>query len=618
MKKRGRALLATLLCTAIVLAMAGCGTQKANIAAAGGETPTDYEPPSADYVAPLAGNGAASEHTSQAAGNGAPADHASTPTSAEGDGYSIAQTSPQDETKNTSSASKSKDQLTGGTMAEPMVTFSEPEMAMVMDVQRDNGLFPVMPKEGGVFNTEEYNVIEENRLMKAIMSPLSTFSIDVDTASYSNMRRFLEDGYLPPADAVRIEEMVNYFSYDLPEPTDEVPFSVTTELAECPWNEDNYLAMIALQGKEVESRELPKSNLVFLLDVSGSMDSPMKLPLLKSSFGLLVEQLGENDKVSIVVYAGSSGLVLEGARGDEKEKILAALDGLEAGGSTAGGAGIELAYKMARKNFISGGNNRVILATDGDFNVGVNSEGELTRLIENKRKEGIFLSVLGFGTGNIKDNKMEALADKGNGNYAYIDSMMEAKKVLVNEMGATLLTIAKDVKIQVEFNPAKIKEYRLIGYDNRILRNEDFDDDTKDAGEIGAGHEVIAFYEIVPYKSGEAADEPQLKYQTTEMRQEWQNELMEVRLRYKEPNTETSSKIVHTVTDRHITDEPSQDFIFASAVIEFGMLLRNSQYKGDSSFAGVKQRAKRAIEEDAGEYRRKFLELVDKASVLMW
>ena len=335
------------------------------------------------------------------------------------------------------------------------------------------------------FNTEEYRFFEENRPMKASLSPLSTFSIDVDTASYSYVRRFLENDLTPPADAVRIEEMVNYFSYELPEPDGSVPFSVTTEIARCPWNKNNYLAMIALQGKKVENKDLPKSNLVFLLDVSGSMDVPMKLPLLKSSFQLLVEQLGENDRVSIVVYAGASGLVLEGARGDEKERILAALDRLEAGGSTAGAAGIELAYSTAKKNFISGGNNRIILATDGDFNVGVSSESELTRLIKKKSKEGIFLSVLGFGTGNIKDNKMEALADNGNGNYAYIDSLMEAKKVLVNEMGSTLLTIAKDVKIQVEFNPAKVKEYRLVGYDNRILRNEDFDDDTKDAGEMG-------------------------------------------------------------------------------------------------------------------------------------
>jgi len=466
------------------------------------------------------------------------------------------------------------------------------------------------------FNTEEYKAFEENRLMKVAMSPLSTFSIDVDTASYSNVRRYLDSKQLPPEYAVRIEELINYFSYDLPEPSNEVPFSVTTELSQCPWNGDNYLAMIALQGKEVAHEDLPLSNLVFLLDVSGSMDDPMKLPLLKSSFQLLVEQLGENDKVSIVVYAGASGVVLEGARGNEKERILTALDELQAGGSTAGSAGIELAYKIAKKYFINGGNNRVILATDGDFNVGVSSESELERLIEEKRKDGIFLSVLGFGTGNIKDNKMETLADKGNGNYAYIDSLLEARKVLVKEMGGTLLTIAKDMKIQVEFNPLKVKEYRLVGYDNRILRNEDFDDDTKDAGEIGAGHNVIAFYEIVPYREGEKVEESTLKYQSTDVRQEWENEWMEIRLRYKEPDGDASKKIVRTITDKDITANPSENFVFASAVAEFGMLLRNSEYKARASWENVWNRARKAIGEDSEEYRSNFLKLVQTAQML--
>ncbi|MEN6316854.1 MAG: VWA domain-containing protein [Clostridiaceae bacterium] len=466
------------------------------------------------------------------------------------------------------------------------------------------------------FNTEEYKSIEENRMMKVGMSPLSTFSIDVDTASYSNVRRYLEDRQLPPADAVRIEELVNYFSYDLPEPTGEAPFSVSTEISLCPWNPENYLAMIALQGKNVRQADLPLSNLVFLLDVSGSMDDPMKLPLLKSSFQLLIEQLDENDKVSIVVYAGSSGMILEGARGDEKERIMAALDELQAGGSTAGGEGIALAYKIANKNYISGGNNRVILATDGDFNVGVSSEGELTKLIEERRKGGICLSVLGFGTGNIKDNKMETLADKGNGNYAYIDSLAEARKVLVNEMGGTLLTIAKDVKIQVEFNPMKVKEYRLVGYDNRILKNEDFDDDTKDAGEIGAGHNVIAFYEIIPYKDGETIEKTQLKYQSSEVRQEWENEWMEIRLRYKEPDKETSQKIVRTVTQNDITNNPSGNYVFASAVAEYGLLLRNSRYKGQASWDSVRDRASNAIGDDTEEYRSNFLRLVKSAESL--
>lgn len=463
------------------------------------------------------------------------------------------------------------------------------------------------------FNTEEYNSDPENRMMKTAMSPLSTFSIDVDTASYSNVRRYLNNKQLPPVDAVRTEELINYFSYDLPNPSDTVPFSVTTEIAQCPWNRENNLVMIALQGKRVAHKDLPLSNLVFLLDVSGSMNSPDKLPLLKESFQLLTEQLGENDKVSIVVYAGASGVVLEGARGDEKEKILEALDRLEAGGSTAGSEGIEKAYAIAKKYFIPGGNNRVILATDGDFNVGISSEGELKRLIEKKRNEGISLSVLGFGIGNIKDNKMETLADNGNGNYAYIDSVMEAKKVLVNELGGTLLTIAKDVKIQVEFNPMKVKEYRLVGYENRVMRNEDFDDDTKDAGEIGAGHNVIAFYEIVPYKNGETVETSGLKYQSTDIRQEWENEWMEVRLRYKDPDGDISKKIVHAVTQQQYADNPSETFLFASAVAEFGLIMSESAYKGTASLEDVKTRAMNAKGEDSEGYRSSFLELVDMA-----
>lgn len=473
--------------------------------------------------------------------------------------------------------------------------------------------FAMQPMYTEEYNTEEYESDPENRMMKTAMSPLSTFSIDVDTASYSNVRRYLNSGMMPPADAVRTEELINYFSYDLPEPTQEVPFSVTTEISECPWNTDNSLVMIALQGKHVEQKDLPLSNLVFLLDVSGSMDSPDKLPLLKESFQLLTEQLGENDKVSIVVYAGASGVILEGARGDEKEKILEGLDRLEAGGSTAGSEGIERAYEIAKKYFINGGNNRVILATDGDFNIGISSEGELTRLIEKKRKEGISLSVLGFGTGNIKDNKMESLADNGNGNYAYIDNLMEAKKVLVNEMGGTLLTIAKDVKIQVEFNPMKVKEYRLVGYENRMLRNEDFDDDAKDAGEIGAGHNVIAFYEIVPYQSGETAEQSDLKYQSTDIRQEWENEWMEVRLRYKDPDGDISKKIVHAITQQEYHENPSETFQFASAVAEFGLLLSESEYKGTSSIESIMERAQKALGEDSEGYRKSFIELVDMA-----
>lgn len=467
-----------------------------------------------------------------------------------------------------------------------------------------------------MYNTEEYAYNEENRFMKTSVSPLSTFSIDVDTASYSNVRRFLENRQMPPVDAVRIEELVNYFSYDLPEPDDDKPFSVTTELSECPWNSDNYLAMIALQGRKIENKDLPLSNFVFLIDVSGSMSTDDKLPLLKESFQLLVEQLGENDRISMVVYAGSSGVVLDSARGDEKEKILSALGKLEAGGSTAGSEGIIRAYEIAKKNYIHGGNNRVILATDGDFNVGVTSESELTRLIQEKRKEGIYLSVLGFGTGNIKDNKMESLAQHGNGNYAYIDSILEAKKVLVNEMGGTLLTIAKDVKIQVEFNPMKVKEYRLIGYENRVMDNEDFEDDTKDAGEIGAGHNVIGFYEIVPYKSGETVDKSRLKYQSPEINKELENEWMEVRLRYKEPDKDTSQEIVTVIAQQDLNENPSETFRFASAVAEFGLLLTNSEYKAFSSWNNVKERAKNALGDDSEGYRSVFLKLVDKARSL--
>ncbi|MFH1532099.1 MAG: von Willebrand factor type A domain-containing protein, partial [Pseudomonadota bacterium] len=367
-------------------------------------------------------------------------------------------------------------------------------------------------------DTEEYAKVDENVFKKAVDNPLSTFSIDVDTASYSNVRRFLRDGRLPPQDAVRIEELVNYFTYDYPAPTGETPFSVTTELSACPWAPKHHLLMVGLQGRKVDTSEMPKSNLVFLMDVSGSMNSPDKLPLLKSAFRLLVDNLRAEDRVAIVVYAGAAGIVLPSTTGNDKPKILEAIERLRAGGSTAGGAGIKMAYRIAKENLVEGGNNRVILATDGDFNVGASSTGALTRMVEEKRKDGIFLTVLGFGRGNTKDSRMEALADKGNGNYAYIDSVQEAKKVLVTEMGGTLLTIAKDVKIQVEFNPAKVAEYRLIGYENRILAKEDFADDTKDAGELGAGHTVTALSDIdpvAPLVGGDAAPTPapeEMKY----------------------------------------------------------------------------------------------------------
>ncbi|HYM92516.1 MAG TPA: von Willebrand factor type A domain-containing protein, partial [Chitinophagaceae bacterium] len=340
------------------------------------------------------------------------------------------------------------------------------------------------------FNTESYDHITENRFLKVKDNPLSTFSIDVDVASYSNVRRFLNLGQLPPAGAVRIEELINYFHYDYPQPTDEHPFSINTEISDCPWNKENKLVLIGLQGKKIPAENLPASNLVFLIDVSGSMDEPNKLPLVKASMKMLVDQLREQDKVAIVVYAGNAGLVLSSTSGSDKTKIKDAIDNLEAGGSTAGGAGIKLAYKIAKENFAKGGNNRVILCTDGDFNIGASSDDEMERLIEQERKSGVFLTVLGFGMGNYKDSKMEKLADKGNGNHAYIDQLSEAKKVLVNEFGGTLFTIAKDVKLQIEFNPAKVQGYRLIGYENRILNKEDFNNDKKDAGELGSGHTV--------------------------------------------------------------------------------------------------------------------------------
>ena len=410
------------------------------------------------------------------------------------------------------------------------------------------------------YDTENYEIIYENSFLSPLMSPLSTFSIDVDAAAYSNVRRYINSGYLPPKNAVRIEELINYFDYDYPQPESDLPFSFTTEVSSCPWNQNTKLVHIGLQGKKMETKELPPNNLVFLLDVSGSMNYPNKLPLVKSSIKLLVKQLRQSDKVSIVVYAGAAGLVLDATSGADKRKIYDALDALSAGGSTAGGAGIELAYKIAKENYIENGNNRVILATDGDFNVGISSDGELVDLIEEKRDDGIFLTVLGFGTGNYQDAKMQKLADKGNGNHAYIDNINEAKKVLVNEMNATLLTIAKDVKLQIEFNPAKVISYRLIGYENRILQAEDFDNDKKDAGELGAGHTVTALYEIVPHNSEVPQNRNEhLKYQTVGLNEEAynSNELFTIKFRYKEPDSDTSKLIVKSIKDKTVDFDDS-------------------------------------------------------------
>ncbi|MCH9686450.1 MAG: VWA domain-containing protein [Deltaproteobacteria bacterium] len=467
---------------------------------------------------------------------------------------------------------------------------------------------------------EAYDHIAENAFIAVADDARSTFSIDVDTASYSNMRRFLNDGSMPPVDAVRVEELINYFSYDYRSPTGSAPFSMTAEVGDCPWNETHRLVHVGLQGKIIDQTDVPARNLVFLFDVSGSMNSPAKLPLLKRAFSLLVDNMRPDDTVSIVVYAGASGVVLEPTSGKRKGDILDALDRLAAGGSTNGGAGIHSAYAMAKKGFIEGGINRVILATDGDFNVGATSQSDLVRLIEDKRRSGVFLSVLGFGSGNLKDATMEKLADKGNGNYAYIDSVAEARKVLVEEAGATLVTIAKDVKIQVEFNPAEIASYRLIGYENRKLAHADFNDDTKDAGEIGAGHSVTALYEVVPAGSGASPKVDPLKYQDeakTPTAASASGELMTVKVRYKAPTGSTSKLLSFPIEDADLgLAETSRDFRFSAAVAGFGMVLRGSQHKGDASFAMVRKLAEASKGSDPHGRRAEFIRLIDKAASL--
>lgn len=467
-------------------------------------------------------------------------------------------------------------------------------------------------------NTEDYDGIIENRFHRVTDEPLSTFSIDVDGASYSNVRRMINAGQLPPADAVRIEEFINYFKYKYPQPQGNDPFSITTEMSNCPWNEKHKLVMVGLQGKQMSTENLPPSNLVFLIDVSGSMEDPNKLPLVKASLRLLVNQLREQDHVAIVVYAGAAGLVLPSTSGMNKEKILAAIDNLSAGGSTAGGTGIQLAYRTAKENFKKQGNNRVILCTDGDFNVGISSDGELERMIEEERKSGVFLTVLGYGMGNYKDNKMQKLADKGNGNHAYIDGMNEAKKVLVNEFGGTLFTIAKDVKLQIEFNPSIVAGYRLIGYENRMLNKEDFNNDKKDAGDLGSGHTVTAIYEIIPAgvedEFLEEVDE--LKYQQRKKTKKGRvHEMMTIKFRYKSPEAETSNLMVDTVADT-ITplQNTSENFRFACAVVQFGMLLRNSEFKGNAGYERVIQLANSSLGKDEEGYRKEFVKLVHSVS----
>lgn len=469
-------------------------------------------------------------------------------------------------------------------------------------------------------NTEEYKEIAENNFKTVSESPLSTFSIDIDAASYSNMRRYINKGELPPADAIRTEELINYFSYDYPQPTGNDPVKITTEVGACPWNVKHRLVRIGLKAKEIPTDKLPVSNLVFLIDVSGSMYGPQRLGLVQSSLKLLVNNLRDEDRVAIVVYSGSAGEKLPSTSGSDKQKIREAIDELTAGGSTAGGAGIKLAYKMAKQNFVKGGNNRIILCTDGDFNVGVSSDEGLEKLIEQERKSGVFLTVLGYGMGNYKDSKMQVLAEKGNGNHAYIDNLQEANRVLVNEFGATMHTVAKDVKLQIEFNPSQVQAYRLIGYESRLLKDEDFNNDAKDAGEMGAGHTVTAFYEVVPagIKSDFTGKVDDLKYQKTKPAPAVTNnskELLTVKLRYKAPDGNTSKKIEQPLIDDK-KEKVSSDFRFASAVAMFGQLLRDSDFKGDATYDKVISLAKTSLDNDEKGYRREFIRLAETAEGL--
>ncbi len=499
-----------------------------------------------------------------------------------------------------------------------------PEMNAVMMYDMLDGGYRLAALPGQYppdWNTDDFSAITPNIFHSPLTDPLSTFSIDVDTATYSNVRRLLNNGEIPLANTIRTEEILNYFSYDYPQPQGTTPFSVYTEMGVCPWNQKRNLVHIGLQGKNIDLSTAPASNLVFLIDVSGSMYPPNRLPLVKKSMELLLANLRPQDRVAIVVYASSSGLVLPSSSGEEKEKISAAIHALEAKGSTAGGAGIQLAYKTAVDNLIPGGNNRVILCTDGDFNVGASSDAEMTRLIESNRNKGVFLTVLGYGMGNYKDNKLELLADKGNGNYAYIDDIMEARKVLVNEMGATLYTIAKDVKLQVEFNPAHVKYYRLIGYENRLLRDEDFKDDSKDAGELGAGHSVTAIYEIVPANSKEEIPgvDP-LKYQSIAITDEARNspEIMTVKLRYKLPDGDESIPLATPVYNKTLgLADVSRTFNFSAAVAGYALLLQNSEYKGALTWNMVRALALENMGPDSDGYRKEFITLIDKASQLM-
>lgn len=476
---------------------------------------------------------------------------------------------------------------------------------------------------------ESYKKDPENDFMTVKANPLSTMSVDVDRASYANVRRFINEGQIPPPDAVRIEEMINYFEYNYPQPTDDKPLSINTELTDCPWQKEHKLLHIGMQAITVNTEDLPPSNLVFLVDVSGSMGTYNKLPLVKSALKMLTTQLRPQDKISIVVYAGSAGLVLPATYGSQKKTIYNALDRLEAGGSTAGGAGIKLAYNVAMENYIRGGNNRVILATDGDFNVGVSGDNELEELIVKERQKGIALTCLGFGMGNYKDSKMEVLADKGNGNYSYIDNAEEAEKTLVKEFGGTIFTVAKDVKAQIEFNPEYVQAYRLVGYENRLLNEEDFKDDKKDAGDMGSGHTVTIIYEIIPTGTSSklVRGTTPLKYQQQRnypsvLDHVNQGEFATIKFRYKQPNGNTSKEMTHIITDE-TTDlqNASEDSRFSTSVAMFGMLLKNSEYKGSSNYNKVLALAKSSMSHDNEGYRAEFIQLVKKVNrneVVSW
>lgn len=495
----------------------------------------------------------------------------------------------------------------------PMSAMARSSMAPpAMEMAQPSPAAPAEP------NTESYARVQDNPFLDAARNPLSTFSIDVDTASYSNVRRFLDQGSLPPADAVRIEEMINYFPYNYAQPTGDAPVAVNAEVAGCPWNAAHRLVRIGLQARSLQPGAVPPRNLVFLVDVSGSMSDQNKLPLVVNGLRMLVDQLNENDRIAIVVYAGSQGLALPPTSGDRKGQILAALDQLGAGGSTNGAAGIQLAYQVARQNFRKDGINRVILATDGDFNVGTTDQSSLEHMIEEERKSGVFLTVLGVGSGNTKDSTMEMLADKGNGNYAYLDSAAEARKVLVTQAGSTLVTVAKDVKIQVEFNPSRVQSYRLVGYENRMLRAEDFRDDRKDAGEMGAGHSVTALYEIVPPGApSEAAPVDPLKYQRPAGAAAPSDDLLTVKMRYKQPDGDVSRELAQTVKDgAGSVEAASVDFRFAASVAAFGMLLRSSEHKGQATYGLVRNLAEGALGPDTQGYRHEFVRLAQAAEKL--